>query len=880
MASNFAQSRLLLVTCIVGMAISFDAPAIVPAPKSTVEPSYGKFGWQDDFLARSIVRAGLIDLRLRTTPGPDDYRLLAHILEVAQSFSPKDADITRRSVEAAHNARDAAMLENATRKLVQLDPTDTVAQLRLISGRISKLQTADERLKAYAVFLGDKGIALDGSIRSRLALDAALLAREQGDDAAFVDYLKAALRMDSTNKEAALIAYGHFSEKVNDAAGRVQLLSNLLLSDPLDPNVHRQLSQEMAAGGAFAQARRFHDLSSQLFLMGGSRPDEHFAVENWMCTWALEGSEKTLAAFDKMLATEKFNAAAAAEQARKELREVTTNPDDIRLSPAVERVRLLAADSVQDQKSLESVKEALNFADVSLCGLVEELKKPQQGGSEQELKDFRRGSAIGLNEIQLMRLWANFDVDKVATSLVKAHELLDGQTVPNVFAVVEAWVLLRAGKLDEALAAFEALQEVEFETMADRSVDELDPARVGKAMTLELIGRAPESADIYKAVAIRRAFDASGMWCKLRLERMGGGDPERDELEKKLAAIGDSVPKMVEEMVKNPSSILALSADVPLTLASPADRSDLIIKLRNKSKIPLGLGTDRPINSRFLVQPSVEIHTQSQSAIVQPEVLDLDRRLRLQPGETLEVRARADAGYTGWLIESGAGKVVRSRFRIMQGFAPSQDGSMVSGPGCMSADSPQVVRNPLNEALLPLPELIEKFKLSSGDDFIALLLGLKARLLDGAVGSPERDALAGVLAARYPTLDVKSRILALVEVPNAAMYPEFKAFDEVARKEAAPGAAAVAILTRITDPNDSSLEAALSSTDPINKEVASIQKARLLELDAPTLSRRGFGKVVDPASIAPSTTHTNTPLPIVPAPDAPTNPVTPAVQVK
>ena len=295
----------------------------------------------------------------------------------------------------------------------------------------------------------------------------------------------------------------------------------------------------------------------------------------------------------------------------------------------------------------------------------------------------------------------------------------------------------------------------------------------------------------------------------------------------------------------------------------------MVIKLRNKTKIPLGLGTDRAINSRFLVQPAVDIHTQSQMTSVQPEILDLDRRLRLMPGETLEVRARVDAGYTGWLIESGAARVVRSRFRIMQGFTSMADGTMAAGPGCLSADSPQVVRNPLKEALFSPPDMVDRLKLASGDDAITLLLGLRARVLfDASIGSPERSALAQALAARYPSMDIKLRMLALVEVPNSAMYPEFGVFDEVARKEASPGAAALAIVTRITDSQDPALAAACLSPDAATKEVAEIQRARLMELDAMTLSRRGFRPAVDQAVVAPPPVPApvNTPSSIAPPP--------------
>ncbi|MFA6046945.1 MAG: hypothetical protein WC718_18325, partial [Phycisphaerales bacterium] len=144
---------------------------------------------------REVARLAILDLRSLNSPGPGDFAIAAGLLSIAQDLAPNDADIVRRRAEAAYNAGDNAVVDECTKRIVELDPADTVAQLRYITSRIGAYQTAEDRLAAYDALVGPKGAALDESIRSRLALDAALLARERGDTAGFIDRLKKAISL-------------------------------------------------------------------------------------------------------------------------------------------------------------------------------------------------------------------------------------------------------------------------------------------------------------------------------------------------------------------------------------------------------------------------------------------------------------------------------------------------------------------------------------------------------------------------------------------------------------------------------------------------------------------------------------------------------------
>src|SRR5690606_22072900 len=122
----------------------------------------------------------------------------------------------RLLLEAWYAAGDEAKVIEVTREIIRLDPSDTVAQLRLISDRISRYQSVEERQTAFDRLLGESGGAIDPSVRSRLALDDALLARELGDEQRFVERLSMATQLDSSNKPAAVLAATYALERLTD----------------------------------------------------------------------------------------------------------------------------------------------------------------------------------------------------------------------------------------------------------------------------------------------------------------------------------------------------------------------------------------------------------------------------------------------------------------------------------------------------------------------------------------------------------------------------------------------------------------------------------------------------------------------------------------
>ncbi|MEN0021350.1 MAG: hypothetical protein AAF747_10755, partial [Planctomycetota bacterium] len=147
------------------------------------------------FLAEELTSLALIDLRAQAEPTREDAAAAGTLLSFAQMFAPNDAELVRQRLLAADAADDGELVESLTRQLIRLDPTDTVAQLRAIGHRVAREQTAEARIRLFETLLGQESI--DVSVRSRLALDAALLHRELGDDEKYAELLVRSLRLDA-----------------------------------------------------------------------------------------------------------------------------------------------------------------------------------------------------------------------------------------------------------------------------------------------------------------------------------------------------------------------------------------------------------------------------------------------------------------------------------------------------------------------------------------------------------------------------------------------------------------------------------------------------------------------------------------------------------
>lgn len=257
-ARCLAAATLLLAFAGAPCAHAQSARGATEAPRSEAEQAAELAKVQQaatDLLVRTILK------RSRNLPNAtvDDYRVTALGLRLARQMSPGDAELLRREIEAWTAADDAARVMEASRELIRLDPRDTIAQLRLIDSQIGRLNTVEERRSAYGRLLGPAGERLRPSIRSRLALDAALLAREDGDEEAFLRLLTDATLLDETNKNAAALYASMLLPTAQTRVERFELIANVLQADPLDPGAYENAAIELMSAGAYEASLRFLD---------------------------------------------------------------------------------------------------------------------------------------------------------------------------------------------------------------------------------------------------------------------------------------------------------------------------------------------------------------------------------------------------------------------------------------------------------------------------------------------------------------------------------------------------------------------------------------------------------------------------------------------
>jgi len=768
----------------------------------------------EQFAARSVARLALQDLRFLNDPQPRDYQIAADLLGLAWSFTPEDTGLLRRQIAAAAEAGDERTLIEATRNLVRLDPKDTVAQLRLFSATVASLQTVEQRLAAYERILGPRGEAIDPSVRSRLALDAALLLRENGDEDGFIRRLQQAMALDQTNKEAATLAAAFITDRISGPAGRFEAISNILMADPLDPNVYLSLSREMSAVGAFQGAYRFFNLALTLLQRTGQQISEDLDVERLILVWQVFGPKPVAEELEKRLFTQR---AAVAKQILDLKRQgmptdAYTPPGQIHLSTALTRIQIAAADALGDREQTEKAVNDLAIAfDEGMGRIINPVNKAEQR-SKEELVRIIWDSLV---QLSTFRLFADVGLDRVEEGLDKSG--LNEQIRQQLYPGLNAWLALRRGNPGEAIQRFEPL------------IENSPLAVLGLGLAHEQSGDAAEAVRAYSTVAAQIPMTELGAWARSRVIALTGKAAPLTAYSEPLERAAAAVPRWIDAMIASPGNFMTLDAKIVKPEITALERSQVRIRIRNVSPIPLGFGSGRPINSRLLMEPHIDLHSVQLTRQALPEPISLDRRLRLMPYESIEAVIWPDAGESGWVLERNSAYTARVRWRVLQGFRIGPTGTYEAGPTSLSADTGTLLRHALPETRLPTEELARHIRLSPPSGLIALVSAARTRLITraGQEDTAAVDSLVQALIDRYVSLPKIDRAMFLATLPSASQVPAMAPFDAVARAESAPDLLAIALVTRVEDADDPALTRAAAQDDPRWALFASLIAQRL-----------------------------------------------------
>lgn len=797
------------------------------------------------FAARAIARIVLSDLKLVKSASERDYRIGAEVLELAHELDPTDQDILRLLIQAWTSAGDAERVDELNRDLLRLDPRDTVTQLAVVSSRINRLQNADARLAAYENFLGPQGASLDPAIRSRLAMDAALLKRERGDDAGFASTLATACQLDPTNKDAATLALAYFAERVPDAEGRFELLTNVLKADPFDPEVHAAMAEELASAGAVRSAERFYNTLSQLRRARGEQLTPQESAEAVVSDWNVNGAETLIRRL-----TDEVESARAELRARREriaasgdLLAQVRDPMETRLSVPFERTRVIASASLGNPElvgyALTEATETIHRTITSL----ESIEARPEGMSEEDAASTIRSLKV---ERVWLRLWAGRTIDEAAAEFaeLEADPVIDAATMRRMKACLD----LREGLYDEASSA---LIELAREDVL---------AAVALGILAELQGRKDAAVELYTALSHRLSGSIAGAYCRTRVIQLTGRPPAPTALARKLETLADAIPRSLEAMISDPRRFVEVRAETVGSETRLLDKVEIKFVIQNTSRYPLAIGPDQPINSRFLLAPVVDIGVQQLAVPGLQEVVWLNRRLRLMPGERLEATVWANPGILGGILQRLGSSSARVRWRVIQGFRLDQQGVYQSGALCLSTETATLSRPVSSRSIAEFSSLVGWIEKGTTREMAESLLSFMERLGTPTPGQPQItkadvDALVAAVVSRYRSADRAEKAILMAHCPSSLLVPPMAALDMEAARESDEGLLKYFLGMRIPSADSPLLAADAWSSRPAVQSFADLVRARLADGER-TFATIGMQDPASPANAASGASST------------------------
>jgi len=839
--------------------------ALAAGRAASAEPDPPDRASAEMLAAHALARVALMDLRFSGSPGPRDYQVAEDMLGIASTLWPSDQELLRLYLESANGAGDNAAVRDITRRLVALDRQDTVAQLRAITTSIADLQTADDRLAAYDRFIGESGAAFDDSIRSRLALDAALLLRERGDMDGFRDRLAKACAFDPTNKDAATLALTYYAQGAPDPVGRFELMLNALEADPFDPSVYSAIVGELLSGGAYHGAARFAGLHLRLCHVLGRSPsaDEDLAYE--LSEWHTVGAEAVIARLTDSLqkARDRIVEQRKAAQEHGQSLDAMPRPEELRLAIPRDRSRLIAAAALGDAQRtatfLTEIGDSINRASAEM---LNPTTRPAGMSSDEATANALRSKV----EHIWLRLWCGLELDEAARAL---RQLTDaGGLNTDTQARLEAWLALRTQSPDQAEGLLNAL--------AERDVF----GTLGLAVLAEKKGAQALAMQRYTEVMQRAPGELAGTYAHTRLLALTHDEPipARDAalLEQKAGL----VPSWVDDMVDRPRRVMALEVKPLRQDITAIERTPVRVTIRNVSPIPLALGPDKPINSRLMFIPTVDSGTGRIPLERLVDVTSLERRLRLMPGETLDIVAWPDIGPLSFAMEALMPKQGRVQWRVLQGFELSGGGERrpyEAGPLCLSAEVSQLVRRTPARVDAVTASLRSAFEVGGPREIADALLSLKLQIFhqrQGGLTAEDADRLMEVLARRFASLNKPTRILTLCLTPPSWFLLSAARIDQLAAQDPDEDVLATALVTRPPRAEEAMLTSPAVAKSERLSAIAQTMKARLTAKTA-TFSVGIMPEMTDLFKVPPETPPAQGKDPAAPAGSSPSATQTP-----
>ncbi len=794
-----------MLLALLGPMAALDQPA---SPPPTAEPS-GVAAPDDPFdasprLARSLAGTAL---RLLTTPEPslDAMQASLLIMEEAVGFAPDDPELWRLLLNIADHVENEPLRRRALDTLVRLEPDDTVLRLMRLSLALDRYQTVEERIAALERLLTPAGVEAAGrDLASRMALDLALIHRRRGDAEGFARELARAVELDPANRTAAAIAAGFFRLNVDDPYAEAELLVNLLIAAPDDLATMHALGQLLLNHGAYRGAARIYSAIVRFQLGRREKVSPNVAVDQIIAAWGQGDTTRALRIFEerRRVYDEEFQRWYARENPEVSPVEVAG------LSGPLPVSLLLAAAVILDRTDDPRAPDAL----AAVVGNYEAITKSLV---DNNITDQRQ-----LAKFLLETAWAVVWLDGPPA---EARRFLDTATQIEPLTDVardrfDGWLLLRE---DEPARAAALLEPIASEDLA---------AGAGLALARLELGEKKVAARAFLDVYRRAPGSILGVWCADHLAEMIGRRPPLDDTAEALNKLALGLPGAMERYGDDPRLALSLRVTPRTRSFGPYEPVIVDIRLTNRSPFPLAIDPEGPIRPHALMFIAARTPRSLEDPAIREIVVDLGRRLRLGPGETLTAAVDLRLhGVADALREDPAGGAM-VELRTITNFRINDQGAPIPGGLGLDADTPpfQVEGIRIDDAWTD--DAITRVAAPSGaDDLVAMALlghlvargpGPNASVTDLARIDRARQALQ----IGWGELSAPAQGWLLSVWPNSR---ELAPVLSLARRSTRRTVQLAYLMYKATGPDDPLIIAAEKGDDPTLKALVELVKPRL-----------------------------------------------------
>jgi len=732
------------------------------------------------------------------------------LIQSALRITPEDEELVRFALRLATLREDQAWRKELLLKIRALEPADDVVQLALVNLEIEEIQTAEDRIDRYRSLLRATE-EFGPALRSRLALDLALLYRRQGDLDHFAESLAEAASLDSSNRAAAAMAAGFYRVNVDDPIAQAELLLNLLLADPTDRTTAAALGTLLASHGATRGAERMLRIAVELERAQTRQVDTSLLADLSIMMWANGEADAAALTIREQQRVLEEQLRLIAQQRNPDL----TPGDRAKLTavvaPAMMVVRAAIAIRQEHEEAPTAVREALFMYESRIDALS---KQADQEGADQAA--IAREIASMKLESAWMALFLGADLEAAEIAITQAsadHPLTDVAS-----ARLAGWVALRRGATEQAVALLEPVA----------AGDSL--AALGLAMAYDRVGRRRDAARQFLAVARMSPATVAGVHATLELERLLGQRVPISDTAARLEALLDDVPVTLDQIPRNASVAVEVRLQPASLTFAPFAPCTLLLEIHNRSSVPLAIDRGGPIFPQVVMEIESSFARQGLQPEVEALVVDIDRRLRIEPRQTLEIpvvatRSRLGQAMTEYAIQ---GTLLRFTAYTNAQALPTSNGFRTLPLGS-TVSTPALRVEGIRSTGSALDQVIDIAHTGRDMDLVTALVVLAQRLADELSAEAtneqrrQRERALDALNEGERRLTESGRALFVGLVPPGRLMESVAAH---AKASTDPLVRMTYLMTHVVDSTDAYVSAALTAEDEGVRKLAELVRGR------------------------------------------------------